>query len=226
MERGLQGCFPEAASLRARSLDEQVEALRRLVAPLRQRVPAPRQERLSGVHNPWGHAATLVNAWPFLDLCESGELLDLVQAVIGPDIILWDSELFLDARVYQEFLRAGREGRYWPAAPLDGAVVLLGLGTQPAGPSCVDVRKLSAAALAGFDLTAGLYVVRYMSAASHFDRQIGSAPNWLAMQEQPLINYTSRPLWLVRGTDRGSSDFVTGFSPSVPMWASTGLKEK
>jgi hypothetical protein len=45
------------------------------------------------------------------------------------------------------------------------------------------------------------------------------------MEEQPLVNYTSRPLWLVRGEDAAANDFVTGFSPSVPRWAGVQPKE-
>ena len=45
------------------------------------------------------------------------------------------------------------------------------------------------------------------------------------MEEQPLINYATRPLWLVRGEDRAGNDFVTGFAPPVPRWAGSQPEE-
>jgi hypothetical protein len=39
------------------------------------------------------------------------------------------------------------------------------------------------------------------------------------MEEQVLINFCTRPLWLVRGEDRAGNDFVTGFAPAAPRWA-------
>jgi hypothetical protein len=39
------------------------------------------------------------------------------------------------------------------------------------------------------------------------------------MEERPLVNYTHRPIWLVRGEDRAGSDFATGFAPLAPAWA-------
>ena len=46
-----------------------------------------------------------------------------------------------------------------------------------------------------------------------------------AMEARPLVNYTTRPLWLVAGQDRAGSDFVTGFSPAVPRWAGTRTEQ-
>jgi len=60
-----------------------------------------------------------------------------------------------------------------------------------------------------------------MSAASRFDRNPRANANWIAMEEQPLINFATRPLWLVSGEDRAGNDFTTGFAPAVPRWAAT-----
>lgn len=225
MEQGLSRLYPDDIAPVRLSLNERIEKIRQATARLSGVVPAPRQEWLSGVHNPWGHAVNQVSAWPFLDICESSELLERVTEVVGPDVILWDSELFLKAEAYHDFLQAGREGRYWPATPLSGAVVLIGLDGERQTLRCIDVNQISSDDLADLNLQAGLYVIRYMSGSSHFDRDVRAAANWVAMQEQTLINYTSRPLWLVAGKDRGSNDFVTGFSSPVPMWVSNQSKE-
>lgn len=190
------------------------EAVARLLAMQ----PPPRRERLSGIHNPWGLAAGLTDPWRFLDLCESAPVADAFERVIGPDIVLWDSELYLHARDYRAFVADGREGRYWPAKPLAGAVALIALGARPA-LHVMDVQGLSLPA--GFVADdAPLYVIRAMPASSTFSRDPNTPANRTAMQEQLLINYTTRPLWLLRGEDRAGNDFVTGFASDPPRWAS------
>lgn len=188
------------------------------VARLLAMQPAPRRERLSGIHNPWGFAAGLTDPWAFLDLCESAPVDDAIEALIGPDIVLWDSELYLRARDYRTFVAEGREGRYWPAKPLAGAVALIALGASPA-LHVFDVRERAALPADTAD-DEPLYVIRTMPAASRFSRDAKMTANRAAMQEQLLINYTTRPLWLLRGEDRAGNDFVTGFASDPPRWAS------
>ena len=172
----------------------------------------PRQERLSGLHNPFGRAVALVDCWKFLDVCESADVLDPVEAAIGADIVLWDSELYLDPRAWD--LARAAEGRHWPADPLAGAVVDIALRTGVA--SILDVR--AAAAMSAAEPGAH-YVIRYMPATSRYNRDSRFEPNRLAMEERPLVNHTNRPIWLVRGEDRAGSDFATGFAPVAPGWA-------
>lgn len=219
-----------AAATRQRDVDAaaiagRVEALRPIVLQLAARTPRPRAERLSGIHNPWGHAAVLATAWPFLDLCEEAVLVEAVAALIGPDVVLWDSELHLAAAAYQRFVQGGREGRYWPATPLAGAVVLVAPTRTDEGARCIDLGALASADLGHLRGDEPLYVIRYMPASSLYLRDPRAAPNRTAMQEQPLINYTTRPLWLVHGEDRAGSDFVTGFSPVAPRWAGTRTEQ-
>lgn len=201
--------LPDALPRRAQDAVARLMAMR----------PAPRRERLSGIHNPWGLAAGLTDPWCFLDLCESATVVDTVESVIGSDIVLWDSELYLRTSDYRAFAAQGREGRYWPALPLAGAVVLIPLGARPA-IYAADIRQPVPLPT---DLSTDddpLYVIRYMPATSMFSRDPKTPANRIAMQEQLLINYTTRPLWLVRGEDRAGNDFVTGFASDPPRWAS------
>ena len=184
---------------REQTLYSRIDLLRGQAAKLSSLQPQPRQERLSGLHNPWGFGAGLVDSWLLLDLCEDSEVLDAVENVIGPDILLWDTELYLKASAYLKFVRDGREGRYWPAMPLQGAVVIVTLGAVGQALVCLNLDS--------------------------FQRDARASSNWDAMQEQPLLNFTRRPLWLVRGEDRAGNDFITGFSPQVPRWAINSLKE-
>jgi hypothetical protein len=209
----------ELRSVSAAAYRDRVAALQPIVRELAGRRPRPRRERLSGMHNPWGHAAVLANAWRFLDVCEDTSLVDAVEPLIGPDIVLWDSELHLEALSWLDFVEAGREGRYWPAEPLAGAIALVRPELPAHAAICVELASLSAADLHGLAPDEPLYVIRYMPATSRYVRDPHAARNRAAMQEQPLINYTTRPLWLLRGEDRAGNDFVTGFSPPVPRWA-------
>lgn len=198
--------------------EEAVKEIRKAAAALSLRIPRPRQERLSGIHNPWGMTAALTDTWAFLDFCENSTLLDAVTSIIGPDIILWDSELYLRAADYVAFVNAGREGRYWPMTTPEGAVVLVSF-TRPADIRIVDVCRISVASLQKLPLHEAIYVIRYMSALRHFCRDLKLPANRLAMEEWPLVNYTTRPLWLVRGEDKAGNDFVTGFSVNTARWA-------
>jgi hypothetical protein len=195
------------------------EAVARIVA----RKATIRQERLSGLHNPWGHAVGLTDPWIFLDLCESRAVLDLANDLIGPDVILWDSELFAEAGAYAGFLREGREGRYWPASPLAGAVVVLPAGRAEPPVRGTRLDEIGPDLLEGIDRSEPLYVVRLIPATSRFDRDPQHPAHRACMEEQVLINYANRPLWLLSGTDRANNDLVTGFAPAVPVWASGAL---
>lgn len=192
---------------------------------LRSLNPEPRAERLSGAHNPWGIAAAWIDAWLLLDICQHPCVLDRVQIQLGPDLILWDSQVHLRAQDYLRFVAEGREGRYGPIEPAAGAVALVQPGVPP------DVLPRDGRSEPGVDvwhkflMDEPMYVIRYIPGSSRFVRDPSFGPNGLAMEEQPLVNYTQRPLWLVRGSDRAGNDFVTGFSPTVPRWAGPSTLE-
>lgn len=226
METGLDTPMRGSAAPAAHSLEERIDALGAAARELARRSPRPRQEYLSGIHNPWGYGTPQVDPWLLLDLCQDPRILDGVEQLVGHDIVLWDTELYLEAAAYERFVREGREGRYWPAVPLEGAVVLVPAGPAPQSVSYMDLARIAHEDLPALDPMSPLYVLRYMPATSRFVRDGRSLANWVAMEEQPLINYTTRPLWLMRGVDRAGSDFVTGFSPPVPRWAGTQPKEK
>ncbi|MFU0505551.1 resolvase [Pseudaminobacter sp. NGMCC 1.201702] len=193
--------------------------VREAIAGIIARKATVRQERLSGIHNPWGHCIGLTDPWCFLDLCESDVVIDAAREVIGPDIILWDSELFTQAGHYGEFLGQGREGRYWPVTPLAGALVLVTVGREVPEAKAVSLEEIGPDVLAGFNASEPLYVVRLMPATSRFEREPHHPANRACMEEMVLVNYSNRPLWLLSGTDRANNDLVSGFAPAVPVWA-------
>lgn len=201
-----------SSELNARIIRARNEAMR-----VRNSACAFLPERLSGIHNAWGPAAALVDTWAFLDLCEDAAILDAMTPVVGPDIVLWDSELYPAAADYCRTLEQRGEGRWWPVDPLAGGVAVVALAEQSI---CryANVSELGPALLEGIDAASPLFVIRYMSAASRFVRDPEFPANWRAMEERPLVNLASRPLWLLRGADRASNDFVTGFAVTAPRW--------
>lgn len=189
-----------------------------LLAPLRaaaQRLveEPPWPELLSGIHNPFGYHACADEAWQFLDLAESADILDAVEDVLGPDLVLWDSELYLASRDFSAV-----EAAYWPVEPLAGAVTLVVL--DEARLVLADIRRLDAVRGTLPLGTGPLYALRYMPATCRFNRDPRFPPNRRATELRPLINYAQRPIWLLRGEDRAGSDFAAGFSAPVAQWAS------
>jgi hypothetical protein len=191
-----------------------------LLAPVRAAAAAalarkPWPELLCGVHNPFGRHACVSDAWAFLDVAESDAVLGPLEAVLGPDLVLWDGEILPDASAF-----AADEARWWPVEPLAGALVVIGL--TDGAMLLVDIVRL--AALHGtLALTAGpLYVLRMMPATSRYLRDDRAAPNRHGAEVRVLVNHARTPIWLVRGEDRAGNDFATGFSLPAAQWAGAG----
>ena len=54
----------------------------------------------------------------FLELCLDPAILDLVESVIGPDIILWSSGVFCKPASVGREVPWHQDGQYWPLRPL------------------------------------------------------------------------------------------------------------
>ena len=197
----------------AETLQEALIAPARDIASAIARQP-PDQDMLSGIHNPFGHHACAAQAWAFLDIAESPHLLDRVEDVIGPDIILWDAELYPD----QASLMPD-EGQCWPVEPLAGTIAVVGL--ERGDFRLIDVTRLADARSGAANRRGAALAVRYMPASSHFNRDQAFPANRRATEVRPLVNYTKRPLWLLRGQDRANNDFVTGFMVPAARWTDT-----
>src|SRR3990172_202577 len=74
--------------------DQMLARMRAEVDDLIARHPDIRPEMLSGAHNPWGQSAKVVGSWAWLEFCRFREIVDMAEQLIGPDIILWGSQLF------------------------------------------------------------------------------------------------------------------------------------
>jgi hypothetical protein len=54
----------------------------------------------------------------WLDFCARPEILDLVESLIGPDIILWGSQVFCKPAATGMEVPWHQDGEYWPMRPL------------------------------------------------------------------------------------------------------------
>lgn len=94
--------------------------------------PDLRPEALSGPHNPWGQSAALKGTFDFLAFCQFGEILDMVEQLIGPDIILWGSQMFCKPGGDGKIVPWHQDGQYWPLRPLATLTVRVAIdGSTP-----------------------------------------------------------------------------------------------
>jgi hypothetical protein len=197
------------------------ECRRRLRAALDvDRAVWPIQDELSGLHNPFGRAAKTVDSWTLLDIAEKGEIAESVLALLGPDVILWDSELYAQGSLLAKCWPDERY--YWPVLPLAGLIVAIPLSARPAPVLFIDIARLAADSGARLPAGAPVYALRYMPATAHFNRDPHFEPNRRAAEQRPLVNHANRPIWLIHGEDHGGNDLVAGFAPTTLSWASSG----
>mgnify|MGYP000872345904 FL=1 len=101
------------------------------------RNPDVRPEALSGAHNPWGQSAKLIGSQAFLDLCCHPEILDMVEQLIGPDIVLWGSQLFCKPAGHGLAVPWHQDGQYWPLDPLATVTVRIAIEDSTPENGCM-----------------------------------------------------------------------------------------
>jgi len=101
------------------------------------RNPDVRPEALSGAHNPWGQSAKLIGSQSFLDLCCHPEILDMVEQLIGPDIVLWGSQMFCKPAGEGLAVPWHQDGQYWPLDPLATVTVRIAIEDSTPENGCM-----------------------------------------------------------------------------------------
>ena len=233
---------------RLRLDDAAVETMRDLLDRTLQATPGRRPESLVCPHieEMNGIPASIAAEW--LSVCTDPQLLDVVSQVIGPDVILWGSQLFCKPAGTGLPVPWHQDGHFWPIRPLATCTVWLAIDEVDAANSAMEYvpgshrsrhlfehvptegeeQVLNAEVAAGsFDLglaqvdelragefslhdvflihgskpnrsnrrRAG-FVIRYMPATSHYDRELATAGSRLFD-----ARLRDRPLFLVRGED-------------------------
>lgn len=220
-------------------------------ARLRGPIEVPRPWHYAELHNPWGRAAAAYDSWGFLDLCQSSVLLEPIAALVGPDIILFDSQWLPDCLEPPETESTlESDAHRFPLDPPRGLTALVCFADQPAYSVVVDYKPLHPRSGAAQDWVSVefqrgevlhvdcqvpyrvrsnpgkrhpvVYAIRYFSARSRYERDPAAAVHRALTERYPLINYAAMPLWLVHGQDRAGNDFVTGFNVRAGFWTSAG----
>jgi hypothetical protein len=222
--------------------------------------PDVRPEQLVGAHVDRSADTGVRGVSELLQLASHADILDMVEQVMGPDLILWGSQVFSKPAGDGLAIPWHQDGQYWPVRPLRTVTVWIAIdparvengcmrvipgthcqGLMPhestddpglalnQGISQVDERRAVDVELAPGQLSlhdsmlvhgsnanrSGQrrcgYAIRYMPATSLFDRTI--EPTRIAYNQ--VIDFSQRPIWLVRGRDRADNDFEVGKEAAV-----------
>ena len=215
-------------------------------------------ESLVCPHIPYGPTHDAEAAAQWFDYASDPAILDLVEQLIGPDIVLWGSQVFCKPAATGKAIPWHQDGQYWPIKPRATCSVWIALddarpengcmryipGSQSGGtvfrhrtsersdivlnqevePALFDestarddVLEAGRFSLHDVYLIHGsnanrsanrraAFVIRYMPATSTFERQSGDTHR----QANVSFSMSNRPIWLLRGRDRGGNDFSVG----------------
>ncbi len=219
--------------------------------------PDVRPEQLVGAHVARSDDTGVRGRRELLDFARSPEILDMVEQILGPDLIMWGSQVFSKPAGDGQAIPWHQDGQYWPMRPLATVTVWIAVDAATRANGCLrvipgshrlglldhvssDDRRLALSqglAEGAFDEADAVdielepgqvslhdcmlihgsnanpsgrrrcgYAVRYMPATSLFDRSI--PPTRIAHNQ--VIDFSQRPIWLVRGRDRAGNDFTVG----------------
>lgn len=122
---------------------DRIAALRAALDRLIAENPGVRPEQLISVHveTPDGsaNAEGTRGDRQFLDLASSEALLDVVEGVLGPDIILWGCAMFCKPPADGMRVPMHQDGHYWPIRPLATCTVWIALEDSDRENGCLRV---------------------------------------------------------------------------------------
>jgi len=238
---------------------EKVTRLREALARVIEKNRETRPERLVSVHLQGLNSEGIHGDGAFLDLATDSDIVDLVEQIIGPDVILWGCQSFCKPGGHGMEVPWHQDGHYWPIRPLATCTAWVAIDDSVAENGCMRVvpgshnpprllrhlrddrddltlnqrvadEHLDETRAVDVELEAGqlslhdVYLVhgsaanrstrrragiaiRYLPATSHFDRSMMETGD----QAGYTIDFSMRPLWLLRGADRcGKNDFQIG----------------
>ena len=224
-------------------------------------------ESLVCPHIPYGPTHDAKAAAKWFDFASDPAILDLVGQLIGPDIILWGSQVFCKPALTGKAIPWHQDGQYWPIRPLATCSVWIALDDATPENGCMrfipgshagasvfrhrtserndivlnqevepalfdestardDVLEAGQFSLHDVYLIHGsnanrspnrraAFVIRYMPASSTFHRHAGDTHR----QAEVSFSMSKRPIWLLRGCDRGGNDFSIGHGEDYQLAA-------
>jgi hypothetical protein len=215
-----------------------------------------RPEQLVGAHIGRSADTGVRGVEELLELASHADILDAVEQVMGPDLILWGSQVFSKPAGDGLAIPWHQDGQYWPVRPLRTVTVWIAIDPAVVENGCMRVipgthraglmrhefsddpdlalnqglaEAVDEAAARDVVLEPGQfsmhdamlvhgsnanrsgrrrcgYAIRYMPATSLFDRSIPVT----RIARNQVIDFSQRPIWLVRGEDRAGNDFAVG----------------
>ncbi len=242
----------------ARLTAGRLEAMRASVQKLLRDNATLAPESLVCPHIPYGPTHDAAAAAQWFDYATDPAILDMVEQLIGPDIILWGSQVFCKPAGTGKEVPWHQDGQYWPIRPLATCSVWIAIDDAMPENGCMrympgshaggvvmrhrtserkdlvlneevdpllidpsrardDVLEAGQFSLHDVYLIHGsnanqsskrraAFVIRYMPATSTFVRHAGDERR----QGEVSFSMSRRPIWLLRGRDRGGNDFSIG----------------
>jgi len=117
----------------------QLNRMQDALEQLLQARPELRPDFIALPHVPWDGPGGTEIAREFFDFATDPDLLDLVSAVIGPDIILWASSVFCKPPGVGLEVPWHQDGQYWPIRPRATVTVWIALDDVTQENGCMRV---------------------------------------------------------------------------------------
>ena len=118
---------------------EKVTHLRATLDKLIADNPGVRPEKLVSAHVEGDNGEGVKGSAEFLKLAQDRDIIDLVEAVIGPDIVLWGCHVFCKPGGDGYETPWHQDGHYWPIRPLATCTVWVALDRSDISNGCLRV---------------------------------------------------------------------------------------
>jgi ectoine hydroxylase-related dioxygenase (phytanoyl-CoA dioxygenase family) len=109
------------------------DALDRLIADN----AAVRPEQLISAHITHGNTENVKGQDAFLQLARSPAILDMIDQLIGPDIVLWGCQVFCKPPQDGQEVPWHQDGRYWPIRPMATVTAWVALDDSTSENGCM-----------------------------------------------------------------------------------------
>lgn len=119
--------------------DGEIQTLRETVDSLITNNPDTRPEHLVNAHIARKNAEGVTGAEDILELARHPGILDQVESVLGPDIILWGCQLFCKPAGDGMEVPWHQDGQYWPIRPLANCTVWIAVDDSLVDNGCLRV---------------------------------------------------------------------------------------
>ena len=94
-------------------------------------------ESLVCPHIPYGTTHDAAAAAQWFEYASNSHILDLVEQLIGPDIILWGSQVFCKPALSGKAIPWHQDGQYWPIKPRATCSVWIAIDDATPGNGCM-----------------------------------------------------------------------------------------